>query len=190
MEGWPVDWAKIYRREARVSWEDLATVIHDTVTMDDVLALYCPQVKRRGKRCACPIHNGEDLNFSFTDRGYKCFVCGASGDVVAFVKDVCELSTRADAMRQISEDFNLGFYFGDIISREKNNKISELKRKAKEKEQEREAWWTRYHALTDEWCALDRDLRSGAHSPAEVARANMRMAELRYELNSLPPEPR
>lgn len=191
MGGSRVDWNKVYRRETRVSWEDLATVIHDTVTMEDVLSTYAPSTPRRGRRCPCPIHNGKDYNFSFTDKGYKCFVCGASGDVVAFVKDVCELSTRADAMKQISQDFCLGFNFGDIISDKRSNKISELKQKARAKEREREEWNARYHALLDEWCALDREVsRSGAHSPAEVAKANQRMAELRYELDNLPPEPR
>src|SRR3954469_19465192 len=47
------------------------------------------KLKRVGTsfRGPCPFHHGKDANFSVTMRGgYKCFVCGESGDVFTFVQ--------------------------------------------------------------------------------------------------------
>jgi DNA primase len=47
------------------------------------------KLKRVGNsfRGPCPFHHGKDPNFSVTMRGgYKCFVCGESGDVFTFVQ--------------------------------------------------------------------------------------------------------
>jgi DNA primase len=47
------------------------------------------KLKRVGNsyRGPCPFHHGKDNNFSVTaNGGYKCFVCGESGDVFSFVQ--------------------------------------------------------------------------------------------------------
>ena len=109
-------WAKSYRPERKANWRDIAQAIRDTVTMGELVAMYCPGLSPRQNRCPCPIHNGKDYNFSFTPHGYKCFVCGASGDVVSFVKEVCELSTRSDAMKLMDADFHLNLPINGTLS--------------------------------------------------------------------------
>lgn len=44
-------------------------------------------LKRSGRtwRAACPVHGGKGPNFSVGDRGYRCFVCAAHGDVFDWV---------------------------------------------------------------------------------------------------------
>ena len=46
------------------------------------------KLKRVGnsQRGPCPFHHGKNDNFSVTAHGYKCFVCGESGDVFTFVQ--------------------------------------------------------------------------------------------------------
>jgi DNA primase len=46
------------------------------------------KLKRVGNsfRGPCPFHHGKNANFSVTQHGYKCFVCGESGDVFTFVQ--------------------------------------------------------------------------------------------------------
>jgi DNA primase len=46
------------------------------------------KLKRVGNsfRGPCPFHHGKNANFSVTQHGYKCFVCGKSGDVFTFVQ--------------------------------------------------------------------------------------------------------
>lgn len=186
-----MDWNKEYHPERRVSWEDVAETIRETVTMDDVLSVYAPSTPRKGRRCPCPIHNGKDYNFSYTDKGYKCFVCNSSGDVITFIKEVCELATRVDAMREIIRDFRLNLNIGEVITHEQDNTLRMMRAAAEKKKREHDEWYAKYHSLLDEWCALDRELsRSDAPSPAEVARTRQRMAEVEYALDSLPPEPR
>lgn len=186
-----MDWNKEYSPERKASWDDVATTIRETITMEDVLSAYAPSTPRRNGRCPCPIHNGRDYNFSYTRNGYKCFVCNSSGDVITFVKEACELATRVDAMREIVRDFKLPFNIGDVITQKQSDNIRELKKAAEQKRREYDAWWDRYHTLMDEWCALDRMLsQSGAPTPAEIAKAKQRMAEIAYELDSMPSEPR
>lgn len=55
-------------------------VIENAVTVPSVLGLH--NVRTSGTRCRCPIHNGRRYSFSFTDKLFHCFTCGASGGVI------------------------------------------------------------------------------------------------------------
>lgn len=55
-------------------------IIENAVSVPAVLALH--GVRASGTRCKCPIHNGRRLSFSFTDKLFHCFTCGASGGVI------------------------------------------------------------------------------------------------------------
>ena len=151
-----MNWNEAYHREHKVTWDDIATAIHDLVTVEQVLRFYRPDLEIRHHRCACPIHNGRDPNFSFTENGYKCFVCGASGDVIALVKEVCELSTRADAMKKINLDFNLRLPLGGEISATQSADLARKRKEAEDRRKAQEEWERGYSALMDEWCRLDR----------------------------------
>ena len=185
-----MDWSKEYRTERRASWEDIADEIHDTVTMDEVLDLYVPGVPRRHHRMPCPIHDGKDPNFSYTPHGYKCFVCGASGDVIAFVKDVLGLSTRADAMRRINSDLRLNLPLDTAVNSAQNAELSRRRAEAEKRRKEVQAWWDRYHELMDAWTECDRARRTADPNSAEYADAVKRIDYLSYQLDEMPPEPR
>ena len=135
-----MNWNEAYKRERKMEWRDVALAIHDSVSPEQALRFYRPDLDIRHNRCPCPIHNGKDYNFSLTDSGYKCFVCGASGDVIALVKEICELSTRADAMKKINLDFNLRLPINSEITQQQNEELrkrrekAEAKRKAKEEQ--------------------------------------------------------
>lgn len=145
-----------FRPERRANWEDIAQAIHDLVKMDDVVGAYAPDPPPRHRRIPCPFHNGKDFNLSFTDFGYRCFVCGASGDVIGFVKDICECATRSDAMKKINADFNLHLPIDGNISIEQSKEISRRRAEAERKKREREAWEEKYNAALDEWVRLDK----------------------------------
>lgn len=178
-----------YRPERRASLEDIAQAIHDTVTMDEAVAMYAPDPPPRHHRIPCPIHNGKDYNFSYTPHGYKCFVCGASGDVIGFVKEVCELATRPDAMRKINADFNLNLPIDGTISATQSAKLALRRAEAKRRQEARGAWEARYTALLDAWCKLDNESRV-VTDPWELAQIKESMAMVEYDLDSMPPEPR
>lgn len=173
-----------------MSWEDVAEAIHESVTMEEVLHTYVPGIQTRGHRCPCPLHQGKDLNFSYTERGYKCFVCGASGDVVAFVKEVCELSTRADAMKRINDDLRLNLPIGCEITPGEDKVLQERRRRAEEKRRAHDEWERGLQKLWDEWCRLDYHRLFCAPGSDPWIEAVQNIDRVAYEIDCYPEEPR
>ena len=185
-----VNWSEGYKRERRLTWEDVADEIHRTVTMHEAVRFYLPNADTRYHRIQCPIHNGVNKNFSYTEHGYRCFVCGASGDVIAFVKEVCELSTRADAMKRINLDFRLGLPIGGEISPAEEKVLQARREAAREKERKHQEWEDGYHALIDEYCRLDKQRLFCEVGSAEWQEAVKNIDRVAYEIDCYPKEPR
>lgn len=185
-----VDWSKDFKAERKIDWADVAQSIHDAVTMDEVIALYAPEVPRRNHRCPCPFHNGKDFNFSYTRHGYRCFVCNASGDAISFVKDIRNLSSRADAMKLLNADLHLGIPIGTNISEQQNEEIERRRAESRAKQKRIDAWWDKYHALMDEWIECDKVKRTAEPMSDEWIKAIKQLEIIGYELDSLPEEPR
>lgn len=190
-----MNWSDSYKREQHISWEDLAITIRDSVSVEDAIAYYAPHIQRKGKRCQCPIHNGDGMNFSFTDHGYKCFVCNASGDVISLVKEVCELSTRWEAMQKICEDFRLPVDFHAGLTHEVSAKVNRIREEAERKRREREEWEARYQNTLNEWIELDKVVLNTPWDSEEnirkICEAKEKKARVGYELDIiLASEPR
>lgn len=90
------------------------------------------QVDRHG-RCACPVHTGVDRNCKLYDgdRGFHCFVCGASGDVIKLVEYVQNCSFLSAV-----EWLNSAFHLGLPLDRPMDKNAAEAARRAKERKQE------------------------------------------------------
>lgn len=179
-----------FHGERKAEWSDIAAAIRETVTMDEVIAKYAPQLPTRNHRCPCPFHNGKDYNFSYTRYGYKCFVCGVSGDVVTFVKEACELATRADAMKRINSDFRLGLPIDGTLSVNQSAAFALRRAEAEKKKAAEEAWWNTYLLLTDEWIRLDRIRRNGDPASDEYSYAVKNIDYISYLIDCLKAEPR
>jgi DNA primase len=68
--------------------DDVVDRVRDEADIVSIIGEFV-KLKRVGNsfRGPCPFHHGKDANFSVTTRGgYKCFVCGESGDVFTFVQ--------------------------------------------------------------------------------------------------------
>lgn len=185
-----MDWSKEYKTERRIDWADVAQTIRDTVSMDDVLDVYAPEIPRRNHRCPCPFHNGKDFNMSYMYSGYKCFVCGVGGDVIAFVKDKLGLATRADAMKRINADFHLNIPIDRNITTAENSEIAKRREAAERKRKEITDWNELYDRLMDEWCRCDREKMNSEPMSDEWCNAVKRLEYIGYLLDGLPPEPR
>lgn len=185
-----MDWSKAYKREQSASVEDIAQAIRDSVTMGEIVKVYAPNPTPRHNRIPCPFHNGKDYNLSFTPHGYKCFVCGASGDAISFVKDIFGLHTRTDAMRRINQDFGLRLPLdGEVDARFSETAVNR-RREAQKRERIRQEWWTQYHALMDEWIECDKVKRTAEPMSDEWCNAVKRLEYIGYLLDGLPNEPR
>jgi DNA primase len=68
--------------------DDIVERVREEADIISIVGEYV-KLKRVGNssRGPCPFHHGKDNNFSVTaNGGYKCFVCGESGDVFTFVQ--------------------------------------------------------------------------------------------------------
>lgn len=156
MEALRVDWKSAYRREEQASWEDIAEAVRESVTMGEAVSYYLPGITPRHRRIPCPLHNGKDYNFSFGSTGYKCFVCGETGDVIEFVRLMCSLRTRTDAIRQMNHDFCLNLPIGREVTVQENTELQKRRQKAREREEREQALQNTYDAAMDEYVRLDR----------------------------------
>lgn len=184
-----MDWNKGFLPERQAEWSDIAAEIRGAVTMEDVLRAYSPSTPTRNHRCPCPIHNGKDPNFSYTRNGYKCFVCGASGDVIRFVQTMCGLS-RADAMKRINADFRLNLPISCTINAIQSADLALKRAERERREAEHTAWVDEYNRLWDEWTRLDIIKRTADPNTAEYADAVKRIEYAAYKIDCLKAEPR
>ena len=90
-------------------------VIKNSVSAIDVANAIGWEVKHG--RCRCPIHNGGDRNCRLYsgNRGFHCFSCGASGDVIKLVQQYYSMSFK-DCIAWFNSTFNLGLNLGRNIS--------------------------------------------------------------------------
>ena len=143
---------------------DFAGEIKSRVTMPEILAAYVAPVHTH-KRIPCPIHHGTDSNFSFRDDHFKCWVCGASGDVISFVQQYFNISFK-DAVEKINTDFSLGLPIHTNLSeaeREKLNKATSSRLEEKKRRNNiRKLLWCQYYAALDRWIFLDQIKRQEA----------------------------
>ena len=186
-----VNWTEVYKPERRASWEDIAEAIRDTVTMEDVIAAYTPEylTHRSHGRIPCPIHHGKDLNFSYKDKGYMCFVCNEHGDVIKFVQTVCSCRDRTDAMKLINRDLHLNLPLDREISVTENTALEDRRRTAREREAKRAAWEEGYHRLWDEWCRLDRQKRECEPGTEPWIEAVKNIDRVAWDIDCYPNEP-
>ena len=59
--------------------------LKQTTSMRDVLDRYGVKVGRNGM-CCCPIHGERHASMKVYSDGFKCFACGAGGDIFDFVE--------------------------------------------------------------------------------------------------------
>lgn len=81
-----------------------AEEIKKLVSVEQVLSLY--GIEYRGQRIPCPIHNGENKNFSVQGEIWHCFTCGETGDIFYLVQLLSKCDF-AEAKKIICDNFNL-----------------------------------------------------------------------------------
>ena len=131
--------------------------IKEQLTMFDVCQQYGFEPNRADFIC-CPFHNEKTPSMKIYqgDRGYNCFGCGKSGDVITFVKEYFNLSFQ-DALRKIDTDFNLNIYgdhtFEELRQSHYKEKMLKAKkdREQREKQKENDDYWKAF----DEYKRLD-----------------------------------
>ncbi len=119
-------------------------LILSKLTMEQVLQFYAPRKISR-KRCACPIHNGQNNNFVIYSDSFYCWVCGQGGDLIKFVSLLFGL-TYPDAMKRLDRDFRLGVYEKPTLTQHRKNvqMVEEYRRKQEEKQKTADEQFSQY----------------------------------------------
>lgn len=137
---------------------DAARIIKDRLTMPEILNMYGFDTSRR-KRIPCPLHNGDDDNFSYKDDFFKCFSCGEYGDVITFVQKYFSIGFQ-NAIVKINEDFSLNLPIGENADRRKQIDIArrsfQRKQEQKRKAETRKSLENAYEKAMDEFVRLDK----------------------------------
>lgn len=135
---------------------DIAGEIKARVTMPEVLQHYGFKINRAGF-CCCPFHveHTPSLKAYDGDRGFHCFGCGVSGDVIDFVRRYFGIDFLT-ACKQLNSDFALGLPLYDSPPTLRMYRAMERRRNAAQQRRERrerlEREFIRWH---DEWLRLD-----------------------------------
>ena len=129
----------------------MAEKIRDTITIPMVLSQYGYQTSSR-RRIPCPIHQGKDPNFCYTDKVYHCWSCGAKGDVISLVMTLFGLSFQP-AMMKLNHDFCLGLSTAKPTLRERRQ-MAENRALCKAYKR----WKQKKKCAYDGLCALHREV--------------------------------
>lgn len=164
---------------------EYADIVKARVTMCEVVGGYFPDPPPRYRRIPCPLHGGTNRNFSFTDKYFKCFVCGESGDIISLTQKYFNLSF-ADAVKKLNHDFHVGLDMDGPTpenaarAREEAERLRAVREARARAEAAAEE---RYHAALSKWVRLDRNLWAYPPGSAEHDEAERKIAEASYLLD-------
>ena len=149
----------------------IAETIKQRLTMRQILGAYGIAVNDHGF-ARCPFHNEKTASFKAYDgdRGFYCFGCGESGDVITFVMRLFGLSFK-EALRKIDTDFSLFLFEKPTLAeyRKAQRAMEEMRAKREREKQEKEARESAYWEAYDEWLRLTCNKEQYApKSPGEV----------------------
>lgn len=130
-------------------FDNKAQAVKDRITMHDVLLRYGFKPQRRMK---CPLHNGDDKNFSITEKSFMCFSHCGGGDVLTFVQRLFGLSFP-ETLKKLDNDFGLNLYgdktFDELRRFHYQDKQLQAKREREKAEKEKldADYWTAFEEV-------------------------------------------
>ena len=135
---------------------NIASQIKATVTMTDICEKYGIDINRQGF-AVCPFHREDTASLKIYqgNRGYCCYGCGKSGDVISFVCDMFGLSF-AHALEKINNDFGLGLPMGRKMSLREKYALKDIERERNREKRERDSLIDAYNKAYDCYAELDR----------------------------------
>ena len=119
------------RRTTRttVDWKIIIKMDIENISIKDILTHYGHDpgmVSGDIGRCACPLHHGENNNFSYRGSLYYCWTCQARGNAVGLVAEMFNLK-RWQAVMRIKTDFGIVASGDGLSYRELKRRREELK---------------------------------------------------------------
>ena len=106
--------------------QDIINEIRSKIDIVDIISSYIPLTKK-GKNyfCVCPFHDDTNPSMSVSREKqiYRCFSCGASGNVFTFVENYEQISF-SDTLKMLAEKADVSL--GKNVIREKSTRYDKL----------------------------------------------------------------
>jgi len=99
---------------------DLFTQIKMAISVKEAAEHYGVKVSRNGMAC-CPFHNDRHPSLKLNEEYFFCFGCGATGDVIALVARLFNLSSY-DAAKKLAADFGIVEQKPSVLTKLKRSK--------------------------------------------------------------------
>jgi len=136
-----------------------ADIVRETVSARQYATLIGLPVNRNGFT-QCPFHSGDhtgSMKLYDGTRGFHCFGCGASGDVIELAKRFYGLNFPA-AITKVAEDAGIALPGVKPTYRQAQAISAAQKRKEERERQEQitQAYEAEYWATLDDWLEIDR----------------------------------
>lgn len=139
-----------------------ADVVLESVSAKDYAPLIGLKIARNGFT-QCPFHNGDhtgSMKLYDGTRGFHCFGCGASGDVIELAKRFYGLSFP-QAIAKVAEDVGIALpgtgkmtYEQAKVLQAARDRKAALERQQREEQAAEEAYWP----VLDDWLEIDRTM--------------------------------
>lgn len=110
----------------------LAELVKNRIDLQYVMEHYGTQFDRRGN-ALCPFHSDNHPSLSIKNERYKCWACGASGDMFDFVQNLYG-DSFVEAIERINRDLGLGI--DTKLNAPKNNKAIAIAQRQKSAREE------------------------------------------------------
>lgn len=141
---------------------DYVAHVKQALDLRDVVARYGLEPDRHGY-IRCPFHTEKTGSMKVWRDHYKCFGCGAHGDVISFVQSY-EHTEFPEAMETINRDFALGLPFDDEktplkVLRERQKRAQEAE-KAREGQRLSELKLAQIARLSFAWAEYDATIKA------------------------------
>ena len=123
----------------------------ERVTALEAARYYGLEIDSHG-RALCPFHPDKHPSMTFKGGRYRCWACGASGDAVDLVRELCSC-TYMEALQRLNQDFALNLPLGGGKPTKEQQEAARERQRVKGLHQQVEAW--RADTLTQ----IDRAIR-------------------------------
>lgn len=101
--------------------------IKDNIPIRQCMERYGVKFNNRDK-CCCPFHKEKTPSLSLKADKFKCFGCGAGGDIFDFVMMYFHIGLH-DAMKKLDDDFGLGLLDAELTPHKKRIIREEMRRR-------------------------------------------------------------
>lgn len=133
---------------------DHITDVKDQVNMPELVRYYGFEISRNGYIC-CPFHHEKTASMKVYSDHYKCFGCGAHGDVISFVQHYLHTDFPG-AMEAINRDFGLNLPFERQMTLREIRAARLARNRIKAARNKQERIREQQNALTCLWAEYDR----------------------------------